>query len=373
MRGFENIGVVAFTKELEFHQEFRFRITARLGGFLVTVVLAILWRDYWALAWGAVAGSLITVLLSYRAHPFRPRWSLARFHDIWWFSQWRLIQNIGTFVRGRTDRLVVGRFFDPTGMGIYSVAHQIASLPGEAVFWPLTRVLFPSYTKIAAEPERLGRAYLTVLGVLALVMLPASVGLALVCEPLILILLGETWMPVAGIFVWLVLFLAIVNLSSSVQPVLMAMGEMRKVAALVWAQGLFTLPFVIAAGVHGSITMVALAQLGTSLVTASFSFFALTSTHLVSWQQIAAELWRPLTATAIMSGAVVATGEWSAVSPFFELAGKAGVGAAVFCAALYGLWRLGGKSGGAEMALVHVLRRLPKSARAAPTASDRSE
>ena len=56
VRGFANIGVVAFQKDLDLHKEFRFGITKKLFAFTVTVTLAFYLRNYWALMAGMKRG-----------------------------------------------------------------------------------------------------------------------------------------------------------------------------------------------------------------------------------------------------------------------------------------------------------------------------
>ena len=74
--GFENIGTVAFRKELLFNKEFQFFFGKKLAAFLVTVPLAFLLRSYWALIAGIVVGRLAGVSLSSSSglpHPVRAR------------------------------------------------------------------------------------------------------------------------------------------------------------------------------------------------------------------------------------------------------------------------------------------------------------
>jgi len=52
--GFENIGVVAFRKDLDFSKEFRFGVYKKLLGFVITVPLAFTLKSYWALVAGVV-------------------------------------------------------------------------------------------------------------------------------------------------------------------------------------------------------------------------------------------------------------------------------------------------------------------------------
>ena len=66
LQAFENIGVVAFRKDLEFDREFRYRLTRRVvTTFCVTLPLAFVLRNYWALLIGSVVGAGLSVVLSY--------------------------------------------------------------------------------------------------------------------------------------------------------------------------------------------------------------------------------------------------------------------------------------------------------------------
>jgi len=67
---FENVGVIAFRKDMAFDQEFISLIYKRLATtFLVTIPLAFVLRSCWALVDGMVAGSCFRLVLSYRLHP----------------------------------------------------------------------------------------------------------------------------------------------------------------------------------------------------------------------------------------------------------------------------------------------------------------
>src|SRR2546428_173424 len=57
IEGFTNIGVVAgFQRDLAFNKDFRFTVLRKLSSFIVTVPMALIWPNYWALAAGIVCG-----------------------------------------------------------------------------------------------------------------------------------------------------------------------------------------------------------------------------------------------------------------------------------------------------------------------------
>src|SRR5262249_34482653 len=191
--GFTNIGVVAFQKELQLHKDFRFGISKKVTAFLVTVTLAFWWRSYWALLAGILTSKVAGLLLSYRLHPYRPRLSLAARHDLFHFSKWMLLNNILIFFNVRGDDFVVGKILGSQALGLYTVAYEITNLPTTELVWPISRAVFPGYSTLAGDTGELRAMFLRVISLIAMIAVPAGVGIGLVAEPLVLITLGPKW------------------------------------------------------------------------------------------------------------------------------------------------------------------------------------
>lgn len=73
IRGFENIGVVRFEKELQFDRLFAVRLYPRLAGAATTIGLAFALRSYWAIVLGAMMQNVYMALFSYWLCDYRPR------------------------------------------------------------------------------------------------------------------------------------------------------------------------------------------------------------------------------------------------------------------------------------------------------------
>lgn len=153
--GFENIGIVAFQKNMEFGRDFQFFFFRRIAGFVVTIALAFWLHSYWAMVIGAIVGRTVGVMISYWLHDYRPRFSFRRLREIWSFSQWILIRNLGDYGVMQIDKFLVGRRTDASIMGSYSLADEIASMPSTELLAPLSRVLFTAFVNVADDPEKL--------------------------------------------------------------------------------------------------------------------------------------------------------------------------------------------------------------------------
>jgi O-antigen/teichoic acid export membrane protein len=148
LRGFENIGIVTFQKEMRFGHDFYFTFIKRIIGFVATITSAWFLQSYWALVAGALIGTAGTVLLSYMLHPMRPRISLIKVREILNVSQWMILNAIGSYASGNLHKLVVGRRESAEVMGAYVVANEIAVMPSTELLAPLNRVLFHSFVNV---------------------------------------------------------------------------------------------------------------------------------------------------------------------------------------------------------------------------------
>jgi len=353
--GFENIGIVNFRKDLLFSREFTFLVATKVGSFIVTITLAFWLRNYWALAWGVISFRFIAVVLSFVMHPYRPRLDLSRFADLWSFSQWMLLRNIGMYLRKQIDTFLVARTFGTDNVGYYSISKEVSELPTTEIIWPMARALFPGYAKLAHDPVRLGAAFLKVLNTIALIAIPAGIGIARIAEPLVNVVFGDRWLPVVPAMSWLSVYGAVLTISSSVQAPLIALGHMRMVAAIVWVQLIVVVPAIVYAVNHGDITLVAQAQFAVSIVLLPVFFFALTSLKVIRWAEVYQALWRPASAGLAMFAVTSTIPSIWFSSPVYELAAIIPIGAIVFICIDMLLWIVSKRPDGGETAILEIL------------------
>ena len=175
--GFENIGTVAFRKELNFRNEFKFLASKRIVSFVVTLALAWMLQSYWALVAGSVTGRLMSVWISYQLHPFRPRFSLAAKADLMHFSKWIFLSSLINFFTSRSTDFVLGRTVGSHELGIYNIGLEIASMPSTELIAPINRAVYPVYAKLAPDPVALREQFITIFGLICLVGFPVAGGL----------------------------------------------------------------------------------------------------------------------------------------------------------------------------------------------------
>jgi lipopolysaccharide exporter len=215
LSGFENIGMVDFRRFLAFNMEFKIKIFPRLLSIGVAIPVAYYTHSYWALVAAIWTGQLMTLILSYTMHPYRPRFSFAGMGQIAGFSFWMWVNSLIGLVGGRVTTIYLGRLLGAGAIGIYGVGMEVATLASAEIVAPMGRALFSGFAAARKEGDNGAETMLRVLSLMSLVTFPLSVGTSLVAYPIIRIGFGPEWLTavpivqVVGVATTLTLFGAV--------------------------------------------------------------------------------------------------------------------------------------------------------------------
>lgn len=195
--GFANVGIVEFRSEFAFARECVYTLAVKFASFVVAVPLAFVWRDYRALIAGLVASAVARVVLSFALHPYRPRFSLARFREVFGFSKWLWFSSQLFFVRTRSDELFVANFAGIAALGFYRIARTVAELPTTELITPVLAAIFPGFSKLSGEGKSLSQGYLAVLAGGLCLMAPLAFGLLVTADLVLHLGFGSQWTAAA--------------------------------------------------------------------------------------------------------------------------------------------------------------------------------
>ena len=359
IRGLENVGTVAFRKELNFDQEFKFLILKRLATFTITIGLAFYLRSYWALAGGIIIGQVYGVALSYLVHAYRPRLSLAARHELFDFSKWILLNNLISFAYLRAADFVIGRQVGAGALGLYSVANQISNMPTTELIAPINRAIYPGYAKISNDLSALRAGFVKTIAVIAMIALPAAAGIVAVAEIMVNTVLGPTWMDAVPLMQILALSGAIVALETNTFYIHLALGNVRPFTYLMGGTSLtLVVLLVVLSNIMGAVGA-AVANLVVALAFFPLYYGAAMRRLELGIGPLVGALWRPLLASTVMwitvSYAMGHVTLGSSLDNIPELLGLVSLGVASYGLAILASWLLAGKPDGAErFALDHI-------------------
>jgi O-antigen/teichoic acid export membrane protein len=356
--GFENIGVVAFRKRLRFDKEFQFIFGKKLASFAVTVLLAVLLRNYWALIAGIVVGRLAAVCLSYYVQEYRPRWSLEASHELFHFSKWMLINNFVTVFNSRAADFIVGKVAGVHALGLFNVSYELSNLPTSELIAPVNRAVFPGYARKSADISALQQGYLNVIGIIAAVGVPAGVGIAATAGVLVPLIFGPQWTEAIPLVAILAIYGVIAAMKTNAHYVYLALGRPNIAAYLGLMQISMLLPTLVLLSMKYGVTGAAYAYLVSQAVFTPFSFWALFKTLDITVHQLLRVLWRPVVSATLMFAVVRLVLPRLPLEPIDNITGFAHLmiavlsGAVAYVSCLYALWTISARPAGAESLLL---------------------
>ena len=351
--GFENIGIVEFRRRMDFRSEFVFMASKRLIAFGIGLAAAIMMRSYWALVIGMISGRAAGVVLSYVMHSFRPRLSLQSAKELVRFSSGILAVNVLAAGLARVPHFFVGRLYGPQALGAYTIGSEFAYMPSNELIAPINRAVFPGYARLTDDTAKLHDAFLGVVAMIVLAVLPASVGIAVIAEPLVRVLLGAQWLATVPVIQVLALAGAIAAITSNNSSALMALGRTWLLPAILACRlaAMIAMMFLLAPrfGMIG----VAYAEVAAYALSVMVGYPVLFRAMKISVGQYLAGFWRPTFASIVMGFCVlktievVGTGAGSLQTVPQLLSGVA-VGVLVYALVVGVLWLASGRPQGAE-------------------------
>jgi teichuronic acid exporter len=247
-------------------RQLRYRATAMLdfGRVILTASLvlpfALAGFKYWALVLGNIGGAVLTslwILLRYGQPVAWPR--LAELREPIRFGRQVLVARLAWVLYRNSDFFVAGRIFGTTLLGFYTMAWNVASLPGEKLGNVLTAATAPFFAAIQHDRAVLRHYFLRVTGALALVLFPVLFGFLCVADLAIPVVLGARWLPAVPALRALVFYSALQAVTTPVNQILNVTGNTR---TAMWA-GLLALailpPAFVVGGKLGGITGIGVA------------------------------------------------------------------------------------------------------------------
>lgn len=217
-------------------KELRFKLLASLEGLqsvvqaLVTVVFAFWGFGYWALVLGILSSSIIPtgLILIWRRQSFAfPQFSSIR--KAVHYSRHVVMGRLCWAAYDNSDFIVAGRVLGEAPLGAYTLAWTLAHTPVEKLTTLVNRVTPSVFARIQADSDALRRYLRNTTSLMALVVYPATIGIALVAPEFVPLVLGSKWNGVVVPLELLALHALIRSNVILLTPLLNVIGEERLV------------------------------------------------------------------------------------------------------------------------------------------------
>ena len=183
--------------------EMRFRVmsvitilTQVLTG-VIGLLMAYSGYGVWALVCQQVGGTVCQLLLleCYMRWVPSPVFSMSSFRHMFSFGSKILCSGMINTIYDNLYTLVIGRTFSAQQVGFYNRGNQFATLPSNLLLSVVMKVAYPLMAAVQEDRERLRTAYIRFLSLPLCILYPVLSGMIALAKPMVLVLLGEKWLP----------------------------------------------------------------------------------------------------------------------------------------------------------------------------------
>lgn len=202
-----------FVKDVNFKTQTKVSLIASVSSGVIGIGMALSGMGVWSLVGQQLSRQLLNTLFLWVYCKWRPVWefSVRSFKELFGFGSKLLLSGLLDTVFKEIYSLVIGRCYTAAQLGQYTRASQFNQIFSSNLTTVIQRVSYPVLSSIQDEPERLREAYRKVIKSTMLIAFACMLGLAAVAKPLIILLIGEKWLPAVG-------FLQIICFSGMLYP-----------------------------------------------------------------------------------------------------------------------------------------------------------
>ena len=189
-----------FVRNVDFKTQTKVSLIASLSSGAVGIGMAYGGCGVWSLVGQQISRQLMNTVFLWIYGKWRPalEFSKRSFRELFSFGSKLMLSSLIDTIYKNIYYLVIGRFYTSATLGQYTRAEQFNSIFSTNLTAVVQRVSYPVLSSIQNEPDRLRDAYRRVIKTTMLLTFACMLGLAAVARPLIVILIGEKWLPAVG-------------------------------------------------------------------------------------------------------------------------------------------------------------------------------
>jgi PST family polysaccharide transporter len=301
---FKSIGSVhnvLLERELDFKKKTTAELTSSIIKAVISIGMAIAGFGVWSLVIGQLTGIAITSALLWYMVPWRPNlsWDSSVARELFSYGFSIMGVNSLTAWEDNFDYLVIGRIFNTTALGIYTIAYRLPETLVLNTMWAMTAVLFPAFSALQDEKETLKKSFLSTVRYVETLVVPICLGMIIAADPIIRVAFGEEWVEAIPILQVISLYTLVISIGFHAGDVYKAIGRpdiLLKLSLVFFPIRLLLLWI----GAQYSLIGVAFGHLTVELIAVLVNFFVIKKMIGISFIELIAEL------KAFLGGALLA-------------------------------------------------------------------
>lgn len=201
-----NFTIAAFTviqqavlmKEMDFKALAIRDFVAVIASGIIGISFAYAGFGVWALVYQFLTFTVFNSIILWIFSKWRPKavFSFCAIKDIFQFSANMTGFRVLNYFARNVDYLLIGKFLGAEALGYYTLAYKLMLIPLRNISEVIGKVMFPAFSKIQDDLEKVRSAYQRMIKAISLVTFPMMFGLFAITPELVIVIFGPQWEPV---------------------------------------------------------------------------------------------------------------------------------------------------------------------------------
>jgi O-antigen/teichoic acid export membrane protein len=225
--GAHNIGPIHFTRNLEFKTLFIIKVVHILLKLLLYIPAIFYFRNVWALVVGHLGGAAVGIIVSYVAHPYRPKlaWDWKRLKELISYGKWITGLAVIGYVIAKGDDVFVSKYLGMAALAVYQLSYDVSNMPTINITHVIGRIGFPTYARLQDDKPQLRATFIKMMRVTLMISGPVSVFVWVSAPDLVNHILGSKWAEAVPLIRILVISGFIRSFAALAGPIFQATGR----------------------------------------------------------------------------------------------------------------------------------------------------
>ncbi|MDC3269402.1 lipopolysaccharide biosynthesis protein [Flavobacteriaceae bacterium] len=202
---FSSIQIALYKRDFDFKTLFYVRIIGIFIPLLVTIPLAIYFKNYWALIIGMIALHTSNAIILTIKSKWKPNtyYSLKRLKKMLSFSSWVLIDTVLVWATSYIDIFVISIYLNEYYLGLYKTSITTVGQITAIITAAVIPVMLPALSRLQDNKSELRKMVLKFQKMTSIILIPLGFGIFMFRDLITSILLGDQWVEASDfIGIW---------------------------------------------------------------------------------------------------------------------------------------------------------------------------
>ncbi len=253
IKGFNSVQISLFRKKMQFKKlTISYTISALLSG-CIGIYMAYAGYGLWSLVFQILSNSLFLSIFIWLQSNWKPKmvFSFNSIRDLFSYGSNIMLSALVDGIFSRLDIFFIGKLFAMESLGFYTRAKSFKNTAITLSTGSLSKVLFPTFSAMQDDKERVKKSYLMLLKLVAGIITLFCGMLFLIAEDFYVILITEKWLPSVPLFQILILSGIFYPLSSIMINIIKGLGHSKLFLQISVVKKIIQLPSFVVGYYYG--------------------------------------------------------------------------------------------------------------------------